>query len=99
MSCGCVTVQLSTVNSRGGAPNTPRHGIRNELRMQYLGYTLEDYQGEEYPVPHTYPPLPPPVGPHAKGGSWCARCAHCCCVSEHQRARTRYVSRTRGVQR
>jgi hypothetical protein len=62
MSYGCVTVQLSTVNSRGGAPNTPRHGIRNELRMQYLGYTLEDYQGEEYPVPHTYPPLPPRWG-------------------------------------
>src|SRR5919112_748832 len=33
-----------------------------EVRMQYPGYTLEGYQGEEYPTPHTYPPLPPRWG-------------------------------------
>ena len=54
---------MSIVNSRGGAPNTPRHGIRNEVRMQYLGYTLEDYPGEHpYPTPHTYSPHPPQWG-------------------------------------
>ena len=30
--------------------------------MQHPGYTLEDYQGEECPTPHTYPPLPPRWG-------------------------------------